>query len=112
MAVMSIRIKDHERKLLKALASLEGRTMTEVVSELLGEYLRKRQAQLNRSGQSAEVRALMGCRNRLSPSGTTKRTTCMTVFRKRDIMLVVKRIGRLFEEERSSVRDTLKEFFL
>jgi len=54
----------------------------------------------------------MGCRNRLSPSGTTKRTTCMTVFRKRDIMLVVKRIGRLFEEERSSVRDTLKEFFL
>jgi len=36
----------------------------------------------------------------------------MTVFRKRDIMLVVKRIGRLFEEERSSVRDTLKEFFL
>jgi hypothetical protein len=59
MAVMSIRIKDQERKLLKALASLEGRTMTEVVSELLGEYLRKRQAQLNRSGQSAEVRALM-----------------------------------------------------
>lgn len=59
MAVMSIRIKDQERKLLKALASLEGRTMTEVVSELLGEYLRKRQTQLNRSGQSAEVRAMM-----------------------------------------------------
>ena len=59
MAVMSIRIKDQERKLLKALASLEGRTMTEVVSELLGEYVRKRQAQLNRSGKSAEVLALM-----------------------------------------------------
>jgi hypothetical protein len=59
MAVMSIRIKDQERKLLKALASLEGRTMTEVVSELVGEYVRKRQARLNRSGQSAEVRALM-----------------------------------------------------
>jgi hypothetical protein len=59
MAVMSIRIKDQERKLLKALASLEGRTMTEVVSELLGEYVRKRQTQLARSGTSAEVRALM-----------------------------------------------------
>jgi hypothetical protein len=33
--------------------------MTEVVSELLGVYIRKRQAQLTRSGKSAEVRALM-----------------------------------------------------
>ena len=59
MTVMSIRIKDEERKLLKAFASLEGRSMTEVVSELLGEYIRKRQAQLTRSGKSAEIRALM-----------------------------------------------------
>jgi len=59
MAVMSIRIKDEERKLLKALASLEGRTMTEVVSELLGEYIRKRQAQLIRSSKSAEPWAMM-----------------------------------------------------
>jgi len=59
MAVMSIRIKDEERKLLKALASLEGRTMTEVVSELLGEYVRKRQAQLVRSGKSLETWGVM-----------------------------------------------------
>ncbi len=59
MAVMSIRIKDEERKLLKALASLEGRTMTEVVSELLSEYVRKRKSQLTRSGKSAEIRAIM-----------------------------------------------------
>jgi len=59
MAVMSIRIKDEERKLLKALASLEGRTMTEVVSELLAVYIRKRQAQLIRSGKSAETWAMM-----------------------------------------------------
>lgn len=56
---MSIRIKDEERKLLNSLASLEGRTMTEVVSELPGVYLRKRQVQMARSGKSAEVRALM-----------------------------------------------------
>jgi hypothetical protein len=59
MAVMSIRIKDEERKLLKVLASLEGRTMTEVVSELLGEYVRKRQAQLARSGKSFETWGMM-----------------------------------------------------
>jgi hypothetical protein len=29
-----------------------------------------------------------------------------------DREVIVKRIGRLFEEERSSVRDTLKEFFV
>jgi hypothetical protein len=59
MAVMSIRIKDEDRRRLKALASLEGRTMTEVVSELLGEYLHKRQAQMARSGRSAELQVLM-----------------------------------------------------
>jgi hypothetical protein len=59
MAVMSIRIKDEERKLLKALASLEGRTMTQVVSEMLGEYIHRRKTQLARSGKSAEVRTIM-----------------------------------------------------
>jgi len=59
MAVMSVRVKDDERRLLKALASLEGRTMSDLVSELLGDYLRKRKAQLARGGKSAEVKALM-----------------------------------------------------
>ncbi|MBP1599221.1 MAG: hypothetical protein H6Q05_4598 [Acidobacteria bacterium] len=59
MAVMSVRVKDDERRLLKALASLEGRTMSDLVSELLGDYLRKRKAQLARGGKSAEVQALM-----------------------------------------------------
>lgn len=59
MAVMSIRIKDEERRLLKALASLEGRTMTEIMSELLDGYFRKRREQLARSSKSAELRALM-----------------------------------------------------
>ena len=59
MAVMSIRIKDEERKLLKAIASLEGRTMTEVLSELIGEYLKRQRAQMMRLGKSAELQALM-----------------------------------------------------
>ena len=59
MAVMSIRIKDEERKVLKALASLEGRTMTEIVSELLEQYIQRRKTQMTRSRKSAEVWALM-----------------------------------------------------
>jgi hypothetical protein len=59
MAVMSIRIKDGQRRQLKAIASLEGRTMTEVVSELLREYIRRQEVELNRQGKSAELRALI-----------------------------------------------------
>ncbi len=59
MAVMSIRIKDEQRRQLKAIASLEGRTMTEVVSELLGKYIHRQKVELNRQGRSAELRALM-----------------------------------------------------
>ncbi len=58
MAVMSIRIKD-ERRQLKAIASLEGRTMTEVVSELLAEYIRRQRTRLSRRGNSDDVSALM-----------------------------------------------------
>jgi predicted transcriptional regulator len=59
MAVMSIRIKDEQRRQLKAIASLEGRTMTEVVSELVGEYINIQKVELNRHGRSAELRAMM-----------------------------------------------------
>lgn len=59
MAVMSIRIKDEERRLLKAIASLEGRTMTEVLSELIGEYLKRQRGRMIRSGKSGELQALM-----------------------------------------------------
>ncbi len=59
MAVMSIRIKDEQRRQLKAIASLEGRTMTEVVSELLGEYIRRQKTRLSRQGKSDDVSTLM-----------------------------------------------------
>lgn len=59
MSVVSIRIDDNKRKLVKALASLEGRTMTEVVSGLLDEYTEKRKAVLAASGKEGEIRALM-----------------------------------------------------
>jgi hypothetical protein len=69
MAAMRIRIKDEERKVLKALASLEGRTMTEIVSELLEQYIRTRKTQLRRSSQSREILAPM----KLSESSFSER---------------------------------------
>jgi hypothetical protein len=59
MSVMSIRIDDDKRKLIKALASLEGRTMTELVSALLDEYIAKRKALLAEAGRTEELRGLM-----------------------------------------------------
>jgi uncharacterized protein (DUF1778 family) len=59
MSVMSIRIDDKKRKLLKALASLEGRTMTDVVSQLLDEYAQQKTKQFVRQGMPDDVHALM-----------------------------------------------------
>jgi mRNA interferase MazF len=45
-------------------------------------------------------------------SGLPKASLLRMKFATIDREVIVKRIGRLFEEERNSVRDTLKEFFL
>ena len=42
MSVMSIRIDDNKRKALKIIASVEGKTMGGIVSELIEEYLNDR----------------------------------------------------------------------
>ncbi len=59
MAVMSVRVSDEHRRQLKAIASLQGRTMTEVVSELLAAYIRRQKAELSRRAKSDDLRALM-----------------------------------------------------
>ena len=59
MSVMSIRIDDGRRKLLKALASLEGRSMSDVVAQLIDEYTERRSNQLARDDASVELQALM-----------------------------------------------------
>ena len=59
MSVMSIRIDDGRRKLLKALASLEGRSMSDVVAQLIDEYTERRSNQLARDDTSGELQALM-----------------------------------------------------
>ena len=39
MSVMSIRIDEHKRKVLKIIASIEGKTMSGIVSELIEQYI-------------------------------------------------------------------------
>jgi predicted transcriptional regulator len=39
MSVMSIRIDDEKRKKLKAIASLQGKTMNSIVEELIDQYI-------------------------------------------------------------------------
>lgn len=39
MAVMSVRISDRKRKMLKIIASVEGKTMSGLVEELLEAYI-------------------------------------------------------------------------
>lgn len=41
MSVMSIRIDDEKRKKLKVIASLQGRTMSGIVEELIDQYIRE-----------------------------------------------------------------------
>ena len=59
MSVMSIRIDDNKRKLLKAVASLEGRSMSDLVAQLIDEYTERRAKELAREGVSGELQALM-----------------------------------------------------
>jgi len=59
LGVMSIRIDDEKRRRVKALASLEGRTMKDLVAQLLDEYLEKRTSLLAEAGRTEELRGLM-----------------------------------------------------
>ena len=59
MSVISIRIDDSKRKLLKVIASAEGRSMTSLVSELLDEYVERKKNLIVDYGENRDVQALM-----------------------------------------------------
>ena len=59
MAVMSIRIDDNKRKLLKVIASAEGRSITSLVCELLDEYVARKRSTLADYSQNRDGQALM-----------------------------------------------------
>jgi predicted transcriptional regulator len=55
MSVMSIRIPDEKRKKLKAIASLEGKSMSGLVSELIDEYVDDAMKRLEEEGDIAQI---------------------------------------------------------
>lgn len=59
MSVMSIRIDDTKRRLLKIMASAEGRSMTDIVGELLDGYIERKKAVLGDYTQTPDLHALM-----------------------------------------------------
>ena len=46
MSVMSIRVDDEKRKMLKAIASIEGKTLSSLVGKLIEEYIQENKAKL------------------------------------------------------------------
>ena len=46
MGVMSVRVNDEKRKLLKVIASAEGKTISGVVEELILEYIDKNKSKV------------------------------------------------------------------
>jgi predicted DNA-binding protein len=59
MAVMSIRIDDKKRKALKVIASLEGKSMGGLVSELIEDYITKNKKKITDLGHKADILELM-----------------------------------------------------
>ena len=49
MSVMSIRIQDDKRKLLKILASVEGETISGIVSKLIDGYIEEKKGNIRNS---------------------------------------------------------------
>jgi len=59
MSVISIRIDDTRRKLLKVVASAEGRSMTSLVCQLIDEYVDRKRSALADYTRNPDVQALM-----------------------------------------------------
>lgn len=52
MGVMSVRIDDRKRRALKVLASIKGKSMGGILSELIDEYLEKNKAEIPKSDET------------------------------------------------------------
>ncbi len=59
MGIMSIRIDDKKRKALKVIASLEGKTIGGLISELIEEYIQKNKKRFSELGEKSELIEIM-----------------------------------------------------
>ena len=59
MGVMSVRIDDNKRRVLKVIASLEGKTMGGIISELVDDYIRKNKKKINLISEKSDLKEIM-----------------------------------------------------
>ncbi|NQT64606.1 MAG: hypothetical protein HQ554_00290 [FCB group bacterium] len=59
MSVMSVRIDDKKRRALKVIASLEGKTIGGVISELIDDYIRKNKMNIRQISEKSGLREIM-----------------------------------------------------
>ena len=59
MSVMSVRIDDNKRRILKVIASLEGKTMGGVISELIDDYIRKNKKKISLISEKTDLKEIM-----------------------------------------------------
>ncbi len=60
MSIMSIRIDDNKRKTLKVIASIEGKTMGSIVSNLIENYIDLNKEKIASLSEKENLNAIMG----------------------------------------------------
>jgi len=56
---MSVRIDENKRRVLKVIASLEGKTMGGLVSELIDEYIQKNKTKISQISEISDLKEIM-----------------------------------------------------
>ena len=59
MSVMSIRIDNSKRKTLKVIASIEGKTMGGIMSELIEDYIKKNKEKIKELSEKENLTEIM-----------------------------------------------------
>lgn len=59
MSVMSIRIDNNKRKTLKVIASIEGKSMGGIVSELIEDYIKKNKEKIRGLSENENLNEIM-----------------------------------------------------
>ncbi len=59
MSIMSVRIDDSKRRALKVIASLEGKTMGGILTELIDEYIKRNKEKIIELSETQNLNEIM-----------------------------------------------------
>jgi macrodomain Ter protein organizer (MatP/YcbG family) len=59
MSVMSIRIDTAKKKTLKVIATIEGKTMGKIISELIDDYIRKNKIKIQKLSEKDNLNEIL-----------------------------------------------------